>query len=263
MQPVDDAERAAAAAELADAEKKAKQIRPLTETYPSIDVEDAYAVQQIQIDEKVAAGQIVRGHKIGLSARAMQQMLGVDEPDFGHLLDGMFVADLGTIDSSVLCQPHAEFEIAFVLGATLPGQGCTVADVLRCAEFVAPSIEVIDTRIRDWKIKLCDTIADKASSARVVLGAHAKSPADLDLRTVGCVGRVNGEIVATGTGGAVLGHPAAAVAWLANRLHAFGVVLEAGEVIIPGSCTQAIEVNPGDVVRADFDGLGHVAVCFS
>jgi 2-keto-4-pentenoate hydratase len=193
----------------------------------------------------------------------MQQMMGVDEPDYGHLLDDMFVLEGSAIPAADFCDPRVEVEVAFVLGKGLTGPGVSAADVLRATDFVLPAIEVIDSRIRDWKIGLADTIADNASSARVVLGGHPTSLNDVDPRTIGAVLRKNGEVVETGAAGAVLGNPVTAVAWLANKVHSFGVTLEPGHVIMPGSCTRAVDVNAGDVIRADFDYLGYVSVVFS
>jgi len=257
------AERERAARILAEAERTQRPIDPLTRTWPGIEVPDAYEIQRIQVRQRLAAGRSVRGHKVGLTSRAMQRMLGVDQPDFGHLLDDMFVCEGGTIFAGDLCQPRVEFELAFVLGETLPAPGCGVADVVRSTAYVAPAIEVIDSRIRDWKIALCDTIADNASSARVVLGPGRSAAADLDLRLVGVLAWKNGEVVESGASGAVLGNPALAVAWLANALAAFGVRLEAGHVILPGSCTAAVAVGAGDVVRAEFADLGAVGVSFA
>lgn len=248
---------------LADAERLRVPIDPLTMTHPDLDVVDAYEIQLCNIRRRTDGGAAVRGHKVGLSARAMQQMFGVDEPDYGHLLDDMFVAEASTIEAEALLQPRVEVEVAFVLGAPLRGPGCSVADVLEATAFVLPAIEVIDSRIRDWKIALPDTIADNASSARVVLGGRRTTIDSLDLRTVGAVLRRNDTIVETGAAGAVLGNPATAVAWLVNKVHTFGVTLEPGHVVMPGSCTRAVDVATGDVVRADFDQLGHVTVAFT
>jgi 2-keto-4-pentenoate hydratase len=255
-------DRRDAAQELMVAERDRSPMKPLTERWPQMDVSDAYEIQLLNISDRVAEGATVRGHKVGLSARAMQQMMGVDEPDYGHLLDDMFVLEDGSIDVGKLCQPRVEIEVGFVLGARLSGPACTVADVLRATEYLVPSIEVIDSRITDWKIALADTIADNASSARVVLGGRPTIPSEVDVRLIGSVLRKNGEIVETGASGAVLGNPASAIAWLANKVHGFGVVLEPGHVVLPGSCTRAVPVSAGDTIRADFDVLGHVSINF-
>lgn len=247
---------------LFEAEAASAQIPPLVSTFADVSVSDAYRIQQLVVDRKVELGARIVGHKVGLSSRAMQAMLGVDEPDFGHLLDSMIFDDQSELQIERFCQPRVEFEVAFVLDQRLSGPGCTVADVFRSTAFVLPSIEIIDSRFEDWKITLADTVADNASSAGFVLGGTPTKLTGLDLRTVGCVARKNGAIVATGAAGAVLGHPAKAVAWLANTLAQFGVELEAGEVVLPGSCTAAVGVEAGDAIGVDFAGLGHVGVSF-
>ena len=252
----------AAALALRTAEETRQVIGPLTDTYPGIDVVDAYEIQLVNIRKRVAEGAQIRGHKVGLSAKAMQQMLGVHEPDYGHLLDDMFVDEGSSIPASRFCQPRAEIEVAFVLGARLEGPGVTVADVVRATDYVLPSIEIVDSRLADWKIKIQDTIADNASSAALVLSGRPTKLTDVDPALIGATLRKNGEIVETGCSGAVLGNPVIAVAWLANKVAQFGVALEPGNVIMPGSCTRMIPVAAGDHVRADFDGLGHVAVRF-
>jgi 2-keto-4-pentenoate hydratase len=245
------------------AETQRMPIRRLTDRFPTMTVEDSYQIQLLNVARRVRNGAVVRGHKVGLSSRAMQQMMKVDEPDYGHLLSDMFIAENTPIDTSSLCTPRVEVEIAFVLAETLPGPGCTVADVLRCTAFVCPALEVIDSRILDWDIGLPDTIADNASSGLVVLGGRRTSLDGLDLRTIGTSLKRNGRLVASGASGAVLGNPATAVAWLANTVCRFGVALEAGHVILPGSCTRAYEVAAGQTVRADFDLLGSVTARFA
>jgi 2-keto-4-pentenoate hydratase len=255
-------QRDQAALALWDAERTGQPIGPLTADHPDMDVVDAYQIQLINIRRRTAEGRLVRGHKVGLSSKAMQEMMGVDEPDYGHLLDDMFVFEDDEVDTSRLCQPRVEVEVGFILGGPLRAPGCNAADVLRATAYVVPALEIIDSRIRDWKITLCDTIADNASSCRVVLGAKATRIDQVDLRTVGATLRRNGTVIATGSSGAVLGNPVTAVAWLANKVHAFGVSLEAGHVILPGSCTRAYDVGPGDNLRADFDTLGGVSINF-
>jgi 2-keto-4-pentenoate hydratase len=252
-----------AADALWQADQSKEPIAPLTETWPDIDVVDAYEIQLANIARRLEAGALVRGHKVGLSAKAMQEMLGVHEPDYGHLLDDMFCYEHDVVSMSRFCRPRAEIEVAFVLGRPLVGPGVTVADVVRATDYVLPSIEIVDSRVRDWKIKIQDTIADNASSAALVLGARPTRLHDVDPALIGAVLRKNGEIVETGCSGAVLGNPVIAVAWLANKLAQFDVSLEPGHVIMPGSCTRMVPVAAGDVVRADFDGLGHVSVRFA
>jgi 2-keto-4-pentenoate hydratase len=255
-------QRELAAKALWEAERTAEPIGQLTVDYPGIDVVDAYEIQLINIRRRLAEGRLIRGHKVGLSSKAMQEMMGVHEPDYGHLLDDMFVFEDDEVETARLCQARVEVEVGFILGARLPAPGCNAADVLRATEYVVPALEIIDSRIRDWKITLCDTIADNASSCGVVLGGRATRIEQVDLRTVGATLRRNGTVIATGSSGAVLGNPVTAVAWLDNKVHGFGVTLEAGHVILPGSCTRAYDVTPGDNIRADFDTLGGVSVNF-
>jgi 2-keto-4-pentenoate hydratase len=235
----------------------------LTDEWPDMTVEDAYAIQLANIARRLAAGDTIGGHKVGLSSRAMQQMMGVDEPDFGHLLDSMFIENGATVDTNRFCWPRVEIETAFRLGARLVGPDCTIDDVLAATEAVYPAIELIDSRIKNWEIKLPDTIADNASSGALVLGDTATAVDDVDLRLVGAVLYRNGEILETGAGAAVLGHPGASVAWLVNKLAGFGTALEPGHVILPGSCTRAVDVHPGDEVVAEFGTLGTVTVRFA
>ena len=248
---------------LRDAESSRKPIAPLAARWPDLDVADAYEIQRLTIARRVEDGAAVRGHKVGLSSPAMQEMMGVHEPDYGHLLDDMFVFEGHAVPTSELIQPRVEIEVAFVLGASLPTRGCNVADVIRATDCILPAIEIIDSRIAEWKIGIVDTIADNASSARVVLGGNPVRLTDGDVRSIGGTLQRNGEIVETGTAAAVLGNPVTSVAWLARTVGAFDVELEAGHVVLPGSCTRAVTVAAGDEVRADFDRLGHVEVSFS
>jgi 2-keto-4-pentenoate hydratase len=250
------------AADLAQAERSRRPIAPLTAAHPEIDVVDAYEIQLINIRQRVAEGARVVGHKVGLSSLAMQQMMGVDEPDYGHLLDDMQVFEDTAAKTDRYLYPRVEVEVGFILAHDLPGAGCTEDDVLKATEAFMPSIELIDTRIADWKIALCDTIADNASSAGFVLGAARVAPADIDITAIDAVLTCNGEVVAKGRSDAVLGNPVTAVAWLARKVEGFGVRLRAGDVVLPGSCTRAIDVHPGDNFIAEFAGLGSVRLSF-
>jgi 2-keto-4-pentenoate hydratase len=254
------ARTAEAAALLAAAERDRVPVPPLTGRWPDLTIDDGYAIQRHNVARRVAAGARVVGHKVGLTSAAMQEMLGVGEPDFGHLLDDMVVA--GEAEAAAYLAPRAEIEIAFVLRSALTGPGVTAADVLAATDHVRAAIEIIDSRIADWRIALVDTVADNASSAGVVLGERRVAPAGLDLAAVEGRLRLGGTLVERGPGAAVLGHPAVAVAWLANTLGVRGVALEAGHVVLPGACTRAVPVAPGDVVVGDFDGLGAVEVRF-
>jgi len=259
MLSADDRTNAAHALRLAESERA--PIVPLRETWPAIDVVDAYEIQLVNIRRRLAGGASVHGHKVGLSSVAMQQMMGVDEPDYGHLLSDMAVSS--PVPAANYCTPRVEVEVAFILGETLPGEGCTEDDVLAATEFVAPSIELIDSRIVDWQIKIADTIADNASSAGYILGDERVKPDELDLRAIDARLLCNGEQVAEGRSDAVLGNPVTAVAWLANKVASFGVTLEAGHVILPGSVHRAIDAHPGDRFEAVFDGLGTVKLDFA
>lgn len=256
-------QRQAAALALRNAEETKISIAPLTEQYPEIDVVDAYEIQLINIAHRVANGGQIRGHKVGLTAKAMQDMLGVREPDYGHLLDDMFIDETAVVPISRFSQPRAEVEVSFVLGGRLEGPGVTVADVIRATDYIVPSIEIVDSRVSDWKIKIQDTVADNASAAAIVVGARPTRLGDVDPSLIGAVLRKNGEIMETGCSGAVLGNPVIAVAWLANKVAKFGVALEPGNVIMPGSCTRMIPISAGDHIRADFDVLGTVSVKFA
>ena len=265
---LDSTQRTAAAELLWAAERDLAPIDPLTETYPAIDVVDAYEIQLINIRRKIAGGARVRGHKVGLSSPVMQQMMGVDEPDYGHLLDAMVLGQDAPIPAGRYCYPRIEVEIGYVLGSALPGADCTEADVLAATEYIVPSLELIDSRVRDWRIKLADTIADNASSAGVILGAERQAPADLaaagiDLSDIDAVLYQEDEEIARGNTSAVLGNPTASVAWLARKVADFGVKLEAGHLILPGSCTRAIDARPGTTFRAEFAGLGTVTALFT
>ncbi len=259
---MDDAERKAAALDLSKAKLERRPIRPLTETFGSFGVEDAYAVQQLFVEQLAPGPNRTLGHKVGLTSVVMQSMLGVSQPDFGHLLESMFYAESSAVPLSELIQPKVEPEVAFVLGRELSGPGVTMAHAVRAVEYVLPALEIIDSRIVDWKISLSDTIADNASSGGVVLGGTARRLEGLELRTIGCNLWHGGALAATGAAGAVLGNPLNSLVWLANTLGSLGEGLMEGEVVLPGSCTVAVPVTAGDEVRAFFAGLGSVGARF-
>ncbi|SDT52413.1 2-keto-4-pentenoate hydratase [Actinoplanes derwentensis] len=242
------------------AERERVPIGPLVRDYPGLSVADAYAIQLHNIRRRSAG---VVGHKVGLSSKAMQEMMGVGEPDYGHLLADMRLFEDLVVDASRYCFPRVEIEVAFLLGDDLPGEGCTEDDVLAATEALAPSIELIDSRIIDWKISLPDTIADNASSAGFVVGPGRVPPKDIDPRGIAAVLRRGGEVVAAGRSDAVLGNPVTAVAWLARKVARFGVRLRAGHLIMPGACARAVDVHPGDEFRAEFSGLGEVRLTFA
>ncbi|MGW4353433.1 2-keto-4-pentenoate hydratase [Nocardia sp. NPDC004582] len=258
-----DALRKELADELAAAERDRTPIDPLVARHPEIDVVDAYEIQLINMRQRFAGGAKVVGHKVGLSSKAMQQMMGVDEPDYGHLLAEMEVYEDVPVDTSKYLYPRVEVEVGFILGADLPGEDCTEEDVRKATVAYAPSIELIDTRIKEWKIGLCDTIADNASSAGYVLGQARVAPELLDIKAIDAVLTRNGEVIAEGRSDAVLGDPTIAVAWLARKVASFGVRLKAGDIVLPGSCTRAIDARPGDEFIAEFAGLGSVHLGFA
>ncbi|WP_039794771.1 2-keto-4-pentenoate hydratase [Nocardia araoensis] len=258
-----DAVRAELADELERAERDRVAIDPLIARHPDIDVVDAYEIQLINIRRRLDAGARVVGHKVGLSSKAMQQMMGVDEPDYGHLLAEMEVYEDVPVEAGRYLFPRVEVEVGFVLGADLPGAECTEEDVLAATVAFAPAIELIDSRIKDWNIGLADTISDNASSAGFVLGAQRVAPKDIDIKAIDAVLTRNGEVVAEGRSDAVLGDPVIAVAWLARKVASFGVRLKAGDIVLPGSCTRAIDARPGDEFHAEFAGLGSVRLQFT
>jgi 2-keto-4-pentenoate hydratase len=248
---------------LATAERDRAPVPPLRDTWPDLDVVDSYTIQLLNIADRLRDGATVRGHKVGLSSKAMQEMMGVDEPDYGHLLSDMEVFAGAPVSVGRYCMPRVEVEVAFVLGRTLPGEGCTEDDVLACTDYVTASIELIDSRIKDWDIKIADTIADNASSAGFVLGTSQVDPASVDLKAIEARLLCGGEEVAAGRSDAVLGNPVTAVAWLARKVASFGVTLEAGHVIMPGSVHRAIDAHAGDDFEAVFTDLGSVRLSFT
>ncbi len=253
----------AIAKRLLDAEDKRAPVAPLTAEFPELAVADAYAIQMAVLEVKKSRGEVVYGRKAGLTSQAIQKLFGVSEPDFGHLLASMMVESGGVIPAAEVIQAKAEPEIAFVLDQDLRGPGVTALDVVGATKYILPVLEIIDSRIADWKIKLGDTIADNASCGKVVIGGPAHPVAGIDLRLIGVVLEKNGEVIATGAGAAALGNPAIAVAWLANKLATFDQYLRKGELILPGSLTSAFDAKPGDNIRATFDRLGAVSVRFA
>ncbi|GAA3385162.1 2-keto-4-pentenoate hydratase [Cryptosporangium minutisporangium] len=252
---------AAAADALRAAERDRTPIPPLITTYPGIDVGDAYRIQLRNIERRLSGGGRVVGHKVGLSSKAMQQMMGVDEPDYGHLLADMAHTEDVPVDTGRYLLPRVEPEVGFILGDDLP-EDCTEEQALAATEAIAPALELIDSRIVDWKIALPDTIADNASSAGFVLGSTRLDPRSVDLTALPVRMFRNDEEVGVGASSAVLGNPLVAVAWLARTVARFGVRLEAGHVVLPGSCTRAVDARPGDVFRAEFGVLGAVQLAF-
>jgi 2-keto-4-pentenoate hydratase len=235
-------------------------VPPLTDSHPDMTVADAYAVQSALCQRLLADGDRVVGYKLGLTSAPMQQMFGVAEPDYAPVLASGVVDDGGAVDCGRLIQPKAEAEIALVLDRPLTGPGVTALEAARAVAGAAAAIEIVDSRIHDWKIKLPDTIADMASSGAVVLSSRLVPLDEIDIRLVGMVVTCNGRLAGTGAGAAALGNPVQAVAWLANTLAPYGVTLEAGRFVMTGALHAAFPAGPGDVVRAEFDRLGTVTV---
>ena len=247
---------------LYDAQSSGIPIQPLTQTYPNLDVPQAYSVQRLNLTRHIDQGDVLRGHKIGLTSAPMQQLLGVSEPDFGYILDSMVLPNGAEVPVTAFCAPRVEPEVAFLLRAPLRGPGVTVDDVMAATEAVAPALEIVDSRIADWRITLADTIADNASSGAVVLGEWVpiRDLPPLPETTATLV--VNDTVVGSGQGTAPMGDPAAAVAWLANALARYGTTIEPGQFVMSGSYTTASFVVAGDHASATVTGLAAVAVSF-
>jgi 2-oxo-hept-3-ene-1,7-dioate hydratase len=258
MSPED---RKKAAQLLLQAEKERKPVVQLSTTWPDITIEDAYAIQSLVNEAKVAAGAKVRGHKVGLTSKAMQQSSQIDEPDYGVLMDSMFYDDGVKLAHANFCVPRVEMELGFVLGQRLKGPGVGLLDVMRATEWVVPSIEIIDARVQNPR-KIFDTVADNGAAAAVVIGGRPVRPGDVDLRWVAGLMYRNETIEESGVAAAVLGHPALGIAWLANKVGRFGATLEPGHFTLSGSFIRPVWANKGDVLRADFGPLGSVAVQF-
>ena len=238
-------------------------VPPLSGRGHDLTIEDAYRIQERMLRHRYAAGARIVGKKVGATSRAVQTLLGVNQPDFGMLLSDMIYNEGDVIPMARLIQPKAEGEIAFLLKRDLMGPGVTVADVLAATEFVMPCFEIVDSRIENWKIGIVDTVADNASCGVFALGGAALSPRDVDLALCGMVLEKNGEVVATGAGAAALGHPANAVAWLANTLGPLGIGLKAGEVVLSGSLATLIPIVAGDHLSMTIGGLGSCSVRFA
>src|SRR5438309_9078546 len=254
-----DADRKKAADILMTAEKERKQAVQLSTSWPDITIEDSYAISTEVVERKIDAGAKLIGHKVGLTAKAMQRSSQIDEPDYGHLLDSMIIADGARVAHENYCVPRVEIELAFILGKPLRGPGVRLPDVLRATEYVVPAIEIVDARIQDPR-KIVDTVADNGAAAGIVVGGRPVGPLDMDLRWVGGLMYENSEIEETGVAAGVLGHPALGVAWLANKLASFGSTLEPGHLVLAGSFTRVVFAEKGDTLHADFGSLGGIAV---
>ncbi|WP_439574743.1 2-oxo-hept-4-ene-1,7-dioate hydratase [Phreatobacter sp.] len=256
-----DADRRKAAEILLAAEEARTPAPQLTRTFPDIRIEDSYAISSLVTEIKVARGAKLIGHKIGLTSKAMQASSQIDEPDYGHLLDSMLLNDGAKVRFEDYCVPRVEPELTFILKEPLKGPGIGLVDVLRATEWVVPSIEIIDARIQNPR-KIEDTVADNGAAAGIVLGGRPVRPDAIDLRWVGAIFYRNAEIEETGIAAGVLGHPAMAIAWLANKVGRFGTVLEPGHLMLSGSFTRPVWAAKGDTLHADFGPLGSVSVQF-
>jgi 2-keto-4-pentenoate hydratase len=251
------------ARELLEAERTLSPIAEISKRYDGMSIDDAYAIQVAHIGLQTAAGAKIVGRKIGLTSKAMQALIGIDEPNFGTIIDSKVFREGEPIPVGMMRVPRIEAEIGFVLAEDLEGPGINVIDVLAATAGVMPLLEVKDTRLATLKPTIEDSIADNATSGIVILGGKLTPlAADIDLRLVGMVFEHNGVVASTATGAEALGNPAQPVAWLANKLHQFGLKLRRGEFIMSGGLTRALEVKPGDHFRANFDRLGSVSALF-
>ncbi|MGY8635435.1 fumarylacetoacetate hydrolase family protein [Bradyrhizobium sp. 14AA] len=254
-------QRKQAADVLIEAARSRVQATQLSTQWPSITFEDAYAISAEVNTRRLEAGAKLIGYKVGLTSKAMQRSSQIDEPDFGYLYDHMMIADGGSTLHETYCVPRVEVELAFVLGKPLKGPGVGVFEALAACEYVCPAIEIVDARIIDPR-KIYDTVSDNGAAAGLVLGGRPVRPNDVDLRWTGCILYRNAEIEETGLAAGVLGHPALAVAWLANKLGNQGITIEPGHVVLTGSFTRVAFAKPGDCFHADFGTLGGVALRF-
>jgi 2-oxo-3-hexenedioate decarboxylase len=248
------------AAELATAERERKELLPFSDSHPDLDVDLAYAAAWSGVQAKLDAGETLVGAKLGLTSRIKQQVMNVDSPLYGWVTSSMLAPYGEPVDLEAFIHPRVEPEIAFLLGRDLTGPA-TVTSVLAATESVFAAIDVLDSRYENFRFTLADVVADNASAGAFLIGPQAVPPSDLiDLALIGCVLRVDGEVTATAAGAATMGHPAAAVAWLANRLADQGLQLQAGMVIFSGGLTEPVALQPGHSVTAEFDGLGAIEV---
>jgi 2-keto-4-pentenoate hydratase len=244
------------------AAESASYIPPLRETYAGLQADDAYAIQRLNTERKVAQGRRIVGCKIGLTSRVVQEQLGVDQPDFGMLFDDMGYGDGEPVAASMLHQPKAEAEVAFVLGRDLAMERPGHVDVLNAVDHLLPAIEIVGSRIAKWNIRYVDTVADNASSGAYVLGGTPRLPREIDLRLCGMVMTRGGEPVSVGAGAACLAHPLNALVWLARTMARVGQPLRAGDLVLSGALGPMVPVNPGDVFDARINGLGSVRAVF-
>lgn len=252
------------AAELFEAEKEAVPVQTFTERYPELDETLAYHIQDRLVEMKIEAENTRQiGWKLGLTSKEKQRMMGVHEPSYGVLLESMQIREDEKISIQPFIHAKAEPEIAFIMKRELKGPHVTVADVIAATAYIAPAIEIIDSRFHGFKFTLADAVSDNSSSSRFVIGERFYFPENVDLRLLGFVFKRNGELLASGAGANVMGHPARAIAWLANRLYKVGKSIKPGEVVLSGSLSTAHEIHAGDHFMASFDQIGATSIQFS
>ena len=250
-----------AAQALLGAEESRVPIPQLSKTYPHIEIEDAYRIQDLWAEGRIAKGARVAGHKIGLTSRAMQMASKMTEPDYGRILDDALFNDGAQIRADLFIKPRLEVELAFIMGEDLKGPTTRIYDVMRATEFIVPALEIIDYRTEVPRA-ITDTIADNAAFGAIVVGGRVIRPMDVDIRWIGATLSKNGIIEESGVSAAVMGHPAAGIAWLVNKLHAVGGKLEKGQIVLAGSFTRPVDIAAGDVIHADYGPIGAIGVAF-
>jgi 2-oxo-hept-3-ene-1,7-dioate hydratase len=256
-----EAQRAQVVRSLLESHRTKKQGERPSQMFPEIEIADSYAISSAVAQERVKAGARIIGHKIGLTSKAMQASSKIDEPDYGYLFDDLLLNDGAKVKFENFCVPRVEPELTFILKEPLKGPGIGLIDVLRATEYVVPSIEIIDARVIEPR-KIFDTVADNGAAAGIVLGGRPVRPEDVDLRWAGAIFYRNSEIEETGLAAGVLGHPAMAIAWLANKLAPFDITLQPGDLMLSGSFTRPVWAAKGDTLHADFGPLGSVSVQF-
>jgi len=256
-----DEERRSAAQSLLTAEESRVPIPQLSKTYPQIEIEDAYRIQDLWAEGRIAKGARVAGHKIGLTSRAMQMASKMTEPDYGRILDDALFNDGAQIRADLFIKPRLEVELAFIMGEDLEGPSTRIYDVMRATEFIVPALEIIDYRTEVPRA-ITDTIADNAAFGAIVIGGRVIRPMDVDIRWIGATLSKNGIIEESGVSAAVMGHPAAGIAWLVNKLHAVGGKLEKGQIVLAGSFTRPVDITAGDIIHADYGPVGAIGVAF-
>lgn len=254
-------ERRRGAEEILRAEREGKPVPQLSRTFAGMEIEDAYRVQDLWAQARIDKGARVVGHKIGLTSRAMQMASKMTEPDYGRILDDALFNDGAQIPATRFIKPRLEVELAFIMGEDLEGPNCRIYDVMRAAEFIVPALEIIDYRTEVPRA-IVDTIADNAAFGAIVVGGRVIRPMDVDIRWIGATLSKNGIIEETGVSAAIMGHPAAGIAWLVNKLHGVGAGLLKGQIVLAGSFTRPVDIAKGDVITADYGPIGAMSVSF-